>query len=419
MMSGRMLESRGALIPALANAGFDQRDSMRIWQGLAHGAWEVNPILAALNVQIAHERVWRALEVGGYQVKVLDTVGFFRPRLKGCATKHYQSLAGKVLPAIGIGLMGAVGMVNGPVGQQSVTLPCSLVRASGAVHSEEDLMKALATTAAEQLQAHDVVTADRKFSPLMLLKAGCQQMVLRRPKNMTLRRAQPPAYAGHGRPPTRGVLIRPLARRYNGREIPASTPDASCCWQEVRADGVCLTLSARLWRKVIPTKQADWTPRDQALMAQRTWTAVVIQHPDFDEPMLILMNVDLDAQQAAQVVRGRWGIEQPPLVAKQLLGLHRQFVWAPDMRFRLPELSFVAATILTYVGATVRDPIPTGWWDRRPRATAGRLRRHLMKADWRSLPLHDRLCKKRSVTQHLPKGFHPALALARTGNRLI
>jgi len=57
--------------------------------------------------------VWRALQVGGYQIEALDTVGFFPPRLKGCATQHYQSLAGKALPAIGIGLMGAIGRVIG------------------------------------------------------------------------------------------------------------------------------------------------------------------------------------------------------------------------------------------------------------------------------------------------------------------
>jgi len=199
---------------------------------------------------------------------------------------------------------------------------------------------------------------------------------------MTLRRTQPPAYSGRGRPARRGELIRPLPRRYQRQEIPASEPDATCSWQEVRADGTCLTPTARWWRNVIPTKQADWLPSDQALMARQAWTAVVIQHPDFDEPMMILMNVALTPRQAAQVVCGRWGIEQPPLVAKHLSGLHCQaplscwgFVWAPDMRLGWPEPSLVAATILTYVGATVRDPISTGWWDRRPRATAGHLRR--------------------------------------------
>jgi hypothetical protein len=414
LMSGAMLNSRGAVIPALAHAGYDQGDSMRIWQGMAHGSWTANALLAELNTRIRQEHTWAALEVGGYRVKALDTVGYFRPRLKGCDTKHYQSVAGKALPAICIGQMGAVGYV----GEQKVTVPCALVRASGEVHSEEDLMKALAKEAAEQLSQQDVVTADRKFSPLTLLKAGCQHLVLRRPKNMTMRRASPPAYAGRGRPATRGEVVRPLPRRYKGREIPACAPDATCRWEDTRVDGTIFTLEAKLWRQVVLPAQTHWTISDQKLMSKTVWTVVVIQHPDFDEPMVVLMNVALNPQQAYRVVRSRWGIEQPPLVAKQLLGMHRQFVWAADMRFRLPELSLIAAGILTYVAATIRNPTPTGWWDRHPKPTAGRLRRHLSKVDWHQVPLADQLCKKRSVTCHLPTGFHPALAQARALNRL-
>jgi len=33
----------------------------------------------------------------------------------------------------------------------------------------------------------------------------------------------------------------------------------------------------------------------------------------------------------------RWSVEQIPLVAKQMLGLHRQFVFAPESCNRLPE----------------------------------------------------------------------------------
>jgi hypothetical protein len=415
MMSGAMLNSRGALIPALAGEGYDQRDSLRIWQGLAHGSWQANAMLAELKARIEQAHDWIALEVGGYRVKALDTVGFFRPRLKGCDTKHYQSVAGKALPAICIGQMGAVGCV----GEQRVTVPCTLVRASGEVRSEEDLMQALAKQAAEQLHPQDVVTADRKFSPLTLLKAGCPHVVLRRPKNMTMRRASPPAYTGRGRPPTRGEVVRPLPRRYKSREIPASAPDATCQWEDTRPDGTVFTLEAKLWRNVLLPTQADWTISEHTLMSKTVWTVVVIQHPDFDEPMVVLMNVDLNPQQAYRVVRGRWGIEQPPLVAKQLLGMHRQFVWAANMRFRLPELSLIAAGILTYVAATVHTPTPTGWWDRHPKPTAGRLRRQLAKVDWRQVPRAHGLCKKRSVTRHLPKGFHPALALARALNRPI
>ena len=145
LMSGALLASRGALIPALAEVGFDRRDSLRIWQGLAHGNWEANALLGELHAQIAREGRWTALRVGGYQVKALDTVGYYRPRLNGCVTTHYQSPAGKALPAICLGQLGAVGWV----GQQPVTLPCALVRAAGAVRSEADLMRALAEQAAK------------------------------------------------------------------------------------------------------------------------------------------------------------------------------------------------------------------------------------------------------------------------------
>jgi hypothetical protein len=123
LMSGALLESRGALIPALAQEGFDRCDSLRIWQGLAHGAWDANALLAELNGRIEHEHAWTALEVGGYRVKAMDTVGYYRPRLQGCTTKHYQSAAGKALPAICLGQVGAVG----PVGAQRVTVPCAVV----------------------------------------------------------------------------------------------------------------------------------------------------------------------------------------------------------------------------------------------------------------------------------------------------
>ena len=52
LMTGALLESRGALIPALAQAGFDQCDSLQIWQELAHGAWEANALLVELNGQL-------------------------------------------------------------------------------------------------------------------------------------------------------------------------------------------------------------------------------------------------------------------------------------------------------------------------------------------------------------------------------
>ena len=50
--------------------------------------------------------------------------------------------------------------------------------------------------------------------------------------------------------------------------------------------------------------------------------------------------------------------------------------------------------------------VPTGFWDRRPRATPGRLRRQLTFCPFpQAFPFPARLREKRSVTAHLPKGF--------------
>ena len=97
-------------------------------------------------------------------MKALDTVGYFRPRLKGCTTTHYHSGADKALPAINLGQLALVGHVNANA-KQNVTVPCAIVRGQGDIRSEEDLMRALCQEAAQHLSAHDVVTADRKFSP--------------------------------------------------------------------------------------------------------------------------------------------------------------------------------------------------------------------------------------------------------------
>jgi hypothetical protein len=87
-----------------------------------------------------------------------------------------------------------------------------------------------------------------------------------------------------------------------------------------------------------------------------------------------------------------------------MLGTACQFVFAPESRQRLPELALVAGAILMYIAAT-QPAIPTGFWDRAPNPTAGRLRRVLAQvhyADFVGLPAQ--LRKKQSLTTHLPKG---------------
>jgi hypothetical protein len=135
-----------------------------------------------------------------------------------------------------------------------------------------------------------------------------------------------------------------------------------------------------------------------------TFTCLVIHDPRYIEPLVLATPCSASGAVIYALYRDRWPIEQWPLVSKQLLGAVRQFVFAPESRQRLPELALLAGAILSYVAAS-EPAVPTGFWDRRPRPTAGRLRRALARVDFRepaALPPDFR--KKATVTEHLPKG---------------
>ena len=90
--------------------------------------------------------------------------------------------------------------------------------------------------------------------------------------------------------------------------------------------------------------------------------------------------------------------------AKQMLGGVRQFVFAPESRQRLPELLLLAGSLLSHAAATL-PAVPSGFWDRQPRPTPGRLRRALAGVNFADLGAFPaRFRKKASPTAHLPKG---------------
>jgi hypothetical protein len=136
-------------------------------------------------------------------------------------------------------------------------------------------------------------------------------------------------------------------------------------------------------------------------MMQLCSTAVQL----FQKPLVLGTNIAAKAETLFLLYRDRWPVEQPPLVAKQMLGLHRQFVFSPVCVLRLPELALLVANILTYLAA-VLPAMPTGFWDRQPKRTSGRLRRTLAGAVFpNEYPFDERLREKQSVIDHLPKGI--------------
>ena len=130
----------------------------------------------------------------------------------------------------------------------------------------------------------------------------------------------------------------------------------------------------------------------------------MIHDPRFTKPLVLATNLTLAAQDVRALYRDRWPVEQVPLAAKQMLGAVRAFVFAEETCQRLPELALLAGAILSYAAAGL-PAIPTGFWDRNPQPTPGRLRRVLARVGFPTdYPLPAEIRQKASVTDHLPKG---------------
>ena len=347
-------------------------------------------MLDAWEQLVREEGCFQAHQYGGYRPVACDLVGFFRPRLQDCSTKHYSAAAGKALPAIPVGIAARVGSV----GAQRLAVPCLVVRSEGTDASEAPLQTRLLQKVQAKLADDEAIVCDRGFPLAQLQAAGIPRYVSRGPINFTARRAVLPAYQGKGRKPRRGTLVRPLPRTYKNHTIAATPPDRQETWQ-VGARKAPLRLRAEFWDGLVLADAPPGAP---------PFSTAVIHDPRFDEPLLLNTALPLTGAQLQAFYLDRWPVEGLPLTAKQMLGAARQFVFAPESRQRLPELAVVAGAILMYIAAT-QPAIPTGFWDRAPKPTSGRLRRVLSQvhcADFVGLP--EQLRKKQSPTAHLPKG---------------
>ena len=135
-----------------------------------------------------------------------------------------------------------------------------------------------------------------------------------------------------------------------------------------------------------------------------TVSVVALHDPRHRDPLLLATPLPLPPRTLRAGYPDRWPVEQVPLAAKQMVGAARQFVSAPETCQRLPELALLAGAVLSYAAATT-PASPTGFWDRRPQPTPGRLRRLLARTPFpHDCPLPARIREKAARTDHLPKG---------------
>ena len=98
MVNGSFLTSRGAIFPALQAIKLNENEMRRSWSAMRNGSWKISELIATWQVYVKSENEWQENRYEHYRVVSIDMTGFWRPKLKGWAGKHYHSAAGKALP---------------------------------------------------------------------------------------------------------------------------------------------------------------------------------------------------------------------------------------------------------------------------------------------------------------------------------
>jgi hypothetical protein len=388
-VSGHLLPSRGALFPALQSIGLLPGATRRAWAAFRYGAWKIAELLLVWEAYVEEQGQWQASSYEGYKPIAVDLTGYFRPTLRGWFFKHYHALAGKALSAVVVGIIARVGRVRG----QRVAIPTHLLRTDSNDPSQASLQRAVLRQAGKTLAEDEMPVLDAGFKIGQLQEAGLGRFVVRLAKNFTAHRNELPPAKGRGRKAEYGKVVRPLPRTRKGKTIPATPPDRVETWIEHD-----LVFRAEFWDGLV-------LPEVKVHPDNQTFTVVAIHDPRFQDPWLLACPLLLSGAALRGLYWDRWPVEQVPLAAKQMLGGARQFVSAPESCQRLPELNLLAGSMITYLAATL-PAVPTGFWDRQPKPTPGRLRRLLAVTPFpQSYPRPQRLREKHSVFDHLPKGI--------------
>lgn len=380
LLTAHLLQSRGALFPALAQTGITDAQVRAAEAALREGKWSITHLLKRFTWLITQEKKATPYQVDGWRPLPLDWVGFYRPRLKNCKTKHFNSQAQKSLKAIELGMVAK--LVH--VGERLIPCLIALTRSGDTV----ELLKA----AKKHQGKNEVVLADSQVKISHLHEANIQNFVVRGATNLAFLRSTPrPAKPGaRGPKPTLGEKVRPLPRSFKGKILPGNPPDRVETFREGKDE---IT--------------GFWFDSLVVSGCPLVFSCLVVYHPGYAKPWVLLTDVTASTETIYLLYGCRWKVESLPQTGKQLLGGQRSFVHCEPCRYRLPELCLLAASISQYLAATC-PVVPTGFWDRKPKATSGRFARVLRGAimpDFDTLEgVNPRVRRKCSVHEHLPKG---------------
>lgn len=349
MVNGSFLASRGAIFPAMKASGFTTEEIRRGWAAMRSGIWRIDDLLSSWRAYVQGQGRWQTHAYEGYRPVAADITAFWRLRLEGWLGRYFNGLANRLISGVGLAIVVEVGQVDG----HRLPLLCKIIRAHAKDMSQDKLKEMVLEWLGRNLAANELAVFDAGAHISDMQSAGIARFVIRLAKNCTARRHYLPDYE-RGRPPEYGQLVRPLTRKRKGNTLIASKPDQTSAFvYQGRA------IKVHRWTNLVSANHKVAEQRE-------TFDILVFFDPLYLDPLVLATNVGLLPETAFKMYLDRWPVEQVPLAAKQILGLGRHFVFAPESCQRLSELALLAGNILTYLAATL-PPMPTGFWDRCPK----------------------------------------------------
>lgn len=389
MMSGAFLKSRGAIFTALLATYLTTDQIRRSWSALRYGVWNIDELILKWGGIVARKEEWRASSYEGYYPIAGDLIIFWRPRLSGWAGKFYCGMTGRTEKGVGFGVVVEIGEIRG----HRIPILRKIIRAKDGEMDDKHLKERTLAYIRKYLKTNEVFIHDAGVTIKDVQEAEILLFTIRMAQNCTARRNKLPTRKNRGRPPEYGQYVRPVSRKYKGKKIPASKPDFKTSFEHEGR-----TIHVKRWDNLVRSDQ-------KVADAKKTFSILVFEDPAYSKPLLLGYNFEAKPETIFSLYLDRWPVEQIALAAKQMMGLGRQFVFSWVTVQRLPELSMLAGNILTYLAA-VLPPLSTGFWDRKPKRTPGRLRRALNRDGFpKEYEFNGRIREKKSVTGHLSKGI--------------
>lgn len=406
MASNHFSENRGAIFPAVEaylSTELDCPDEImkrtrRAAKALSNGSYALKEVVNVTYNQLVTKEGFQPMCIQGYNLVAIDFVGYQRPNAKSIDSKTYSSKQRKAVRGIPFGVATLQGECNG----QRIAIPKIITCPDITKNDVREQFQHFYEDVSNEIEANEICIADAGFPLAQAIASGITNNVFRLSNNITFGSTPgkiPERKSNKGRYPTihrPEELIRPLARKHKETVIDATLPDEIIQFKDENGYEVVFKVWEKLYFLESHLKNVAEEQKDELRLLPIK--VVCIEHPCYEKPHLYGTTLqELEPENIYKIYTHRWPVEGVPQVGKRLLsgGGGRHFTHCKNSNLRLPVFSMLVGVILKMMSALL-PPIPTGFWDRKPKSTFGRLSKLLKKV---GIPLSKQLFKKEFSNQ--------------------